>query len=133
MWLRRFLLVGPVVLALLLGLVLAFPLSMLRPHPLAAAVWRGSPGTRWAGAQLRGMDVPGHKGIVREQFLELRCVMRPSLNTRLDYWPGPAWDGKVSWEAAKVVYVPDRGQEARPRRFPANIPASAWLDRCPTS
>ena len=131
MWLRRFLLVGPVVLALLLGLVLAFPLFMLRPHPLAAAVWPGSPGTRWAGAELRGMDVLGHKGIVREQFLELRCRRLPVLKTKVEYWPGPEWHGWAEWNTDRVTYQPG-WKASTPTIKPGSIAAPWWLRRCPS-
>ncbi|WP_291427118.1 hypothetical protein [Deinococcus sp.] len=120
----------------LLGLLLAGPLILMglshHTGTPAHVPWPGPAGTRWAGTELQGMEKLGRNTLL-EEYLELRCVARPSLNTRLDYWPGAgsAWDGWLEWRADKVVYVPYKGQEARPRRLlPAIIPAPDWLGGC---
>ena len=101
-----------------------------------AAAWPGPPGTRWAGTELRGMDVwsgGGVNGGVGSNLLELRCVVRPFLKTRVNYWPGPEWRGWAEWRRDKVVYAPGWSAKVRPESLknPVSIAAPAWLRWCP--
>ena len=124
-------------LALALGLLLGGPLLLMslgHTDTPARSPWPGPPGTRWEGTELRGMQRwDGYFSNVRlaGEYLELRCVARPALKTRLEYWPGASWEGWVEWRADKVVYVPRHGQTSRPRHAPASLPAPGWLKSCP--
>lgn len=129
----QFLIGGLLLIALLLGLLLSFPLALMRPAVLPGTKpWPGPAGTRWAGTELQGMEV-WQGGEVSSTLLELRCVARPSLKTRLDYWPGPEWNGWAEWRADKVVYLPGWGEKVRPKSLknPVSIAAPAWLRWCP--
>lgn len=119
---------------LLLGVLVLGPgllLALLGHQALVSSSWPGPPGTRWAGAELREMNVLGHKGMVRGQFLELRCRRFPLLKTRTDDgWFGPEWRGRPVWDADSVTYQPG-WEGARPRVSPVSLTAPPWLKLCP--
>ncbi|WP_414657511.1 hypothetical protein ACINK0_05340 [Deinococcus sp. VB343] len=119
---------------LLLGVLVLGPgllLALLGHQAVVSSSWSGPPETRWAGTELREMNVLGHKGMVRGQFLELRCRRLPVLKTRTrDGWFGPEWRGKPVWEAGKLTYQPG-WEGARPRVDPVSLGAPLWLNFCP--
>lgn len=125
----------PVLIVGLLGL-LGAPLAVLGRSSVQPGhrTWPGPPGTRWAGTELRGMDVwsgwGGNAG-VSDNLLELRCVTRPLLKKRLSYWPGPEWRGWAEWKADRVTYQPG-WKSANPRIEPVSISAPWWLRWCPS-
>ena len=98
-----------------------------------AQEWSGPAGTGWAGAQARGMqrwDGSFSNTHVASEYLELRCVRRPFLRTRLAYWPGPEWQGWAEWKTDRVAYVPGY-KNSTPKFNPVNITAPWWLELCP--
>ncbi|WP_245745420.1 hypothetical protein [Deinococcus reticulitermitis] len=119
---------------LILGGLVLVPgllLGLLSQSEQTQRPWPGPAGTRWAGTELRRVNlVTGREGMVSRQYLELRCRRLPVLKLRTgDYWPGPAWAGWAEWSADRVTYRPGWAK-ATPKIKPVTLAVPWWLPLC---